>query len=133
MVEMELTKIVIRETSNQQYIFLKEKTGPRTFPIVIGFFEADVINRKVHDIKTPRPLTHDLLANLIVDLGGHLRKVVVNDLRNNTFFARLHIERDGDQLEVDSRPSDAIALAVHVGCPIFVAESVLDEVAIQPQ
>ena len=133
MVEMELTKIVIRETSNQQYIFLKEKDGTRTFPIVIGFFEADVINRKVHDIKTLRPLTHDLLANLIRELGGKLRRIVVNDLKNNTFFARLLIDRDGQLLEVDSRPSDAIALAVHVGVPIFVAESVLDEVAIQPQ
>jgi bifunctional DNase/RNase len=133
MVEMELTKIVIRETSNQQYIFLREKDGPRTFPIVIGFFEADVINRKVREIKTPRPMTHDLAANLIAELGGKLVKVVVNQLKNNTFFARLLVEQNGTVLEVDSRPSDAIALAVHVGCPIFVAEEVLDEVAIQPQ
>ena len=133
MVEMELTKIVIRETSNQQYIFLREKDGQRTFPIVIGFFEADVINRKVRDVKTPRPMTHDLAASLITELGGRMTKVVVNQLKNNTFFARLLVERDGTLLEVDSRPSDAIALAVHVGCPIFVAEEVLDEVAPQPQ
>ena len=133
MIEMELTKIIIREKVNQQYIFLREKGGERTFPIVIGFYEADVINRKVRDVKTPRPLTHDLLLGVIEQLGGKLEKVVVNDLSNNTFYARLMIAKDGGMLEVDSRPSDAIALAVHVECPIFVAEKVLDEVAIQPQ
>ena len=133
MVEMELTKIIIREKVNQQYIFLREKGGERTFPIVIGFYEADVINRKVRDVKTPRPLTHDLLLGVIEQLGGKLEKVVVNDLSNNTFYARLMIAKDGGMLEVDSRPSDAIALAVHVECPIFVAEKVLDEVALRPQ
>ncbi len=133
MVEMELTKIIIREKVNQQYIFLREKDGQRTFPIVIGFFEADVINRKVRDIKTPRPMTHDLLLGVIDQMGGTLARVMVSDLSSNTFYARLLIERDGESIEVDSRPSDAIALAVHVGCPIFVAEKVLDEVAIQPQ
>jgi bifunctional DNase/RNase len=134
MVEVELTKIVIRETSNQQYIFLREKVGQlRQFPIVIGLFEAEAINRRVREIATPRPMTHDLLANLIASLGGKLQKVVVNQLKNNTFFARLLIEQDGVLHEVDSRPSDAIALAVHESCPIFVAEEVLDEVAIQPQ
>ncbi len=133
MVEMELTKIIIREKVNQQYIFLREKDGERTFPIVIGFYEADVINRKVRDIKTPRPLTHDLLLGVIEQLGGKLEKVVVTDLSNNTFYARLMIAKDGGMLEVDSRPSDAIALAVHVECPIFVAEKVLDEVALRPQ
>ena len=131
MIEMELTKIIIREKVNQQYIFLREKGGERTFPIVIGFYEADVINRKVRDIKTPRPLTHDLLLGVIEQLGGKLEKVVVNDLSNNTFYARLMISKADGMLEVDSRPSDAIALAVHVGCPIFVAEKVLDEVALQ--
>jgi len=133
MIEMELTKIIIREKVNQQYIFLREKGGERTFPIVIGFYEADVINRKVRDVKTPRPLTHDLLLGVIEQLGGKLEKVVVNDLSNNTFYARLMIAKDGGMLEVDSRPSDAIALAVHVECPIFVAEKVLDEVALRPQ
>ena len=133
MVEMELTKIIIREKVNQQYIFLREKEGQRTFPIVIGFFEADVINRKVREIRTPRPMTHDLLLSVVSELGGTLARIVVNDLANNTFYARLHIERNGETLEVDSRPSDAIALAVNEGCPIFVAEKVLDEVAIQPQ
>ena len=132
MVEMELSRIVIRETSNQQYIFLREKDGPRTFPIVIGFFEAEVINRKVREIRTPRPMTHDLLASLIGELGGNLERIVVSQLMDNTFYANLHIARNGETLEVDCRPSDAIALAVHAGCPIFVAEEVLETVLQQP-
>jgi uncharacterized protein len=132
MVEMELSRIVIRETSNQQYIFLREKDGPRTFPIVIGFFEAEVINRKVREIRTPRPMTHDLLASLITEMGGVLEKVVVNQLMDNTFYAKLHILKDDGIIEVDSRPSDAIALAVHADCPIFVAEEVLETVLQQP-
>ena len=129
-VEMELTRIMISETADQQVIVLKEKEGERSFPIVIGIFEATAIDRRVKDIQTPRPLTHDLLASVIEHLGGTLERVVVNELRNHTFYAQLQVRRDDEMIEVDSRPSDAIALAVtcdhHV--PIFVAEDVLDEV-----
>jgi len=132
MVEMELTKIVIRETAGQQYIFLREKDGERrTFPIVIGYFEADVINRKVLEQPTARPLTHDLAGNLITALGGRLDRIVVSQLKHNTFYAHLLIELNGETIEVDSRPSDAIALAVQAECPIFVAEEVLEVVALQ--
>ncbi len=132
MVEMELTKIVIRETAGQQYIFLKEKGGEgRTFPIVIGYFEADVINRKVLEQQTARPLTHDLAGNLVTALGGRLDRIVVSHLKHNTFYAHLLIEQNGQTIEVDSRPSDAIALAVQAECPIFVAEEVLEVVALQ--
>ena len=132
MVEMELTKIVIRETAGQQYIFLREKDGERrTFPIVIGYFEADVINRKVLEQPTARPLTHDLAGNLITALGGRLDRIVVSHLKHNTFYAHLLIELNGQTIEVDSRPSDAIALAVQAECPIFVAEEVLEVVALQ--
>ena len=127
---MELTRIMISETADQQVIVLKEKDGERSFPIVIGIFEATAIDRHVKDIQTPRPLTHDLLAGVISHMGGRLEGVLVNELRDHTFYARLRIRRDDELVEVDSRPSDAIALAVtcDYDVPIFVAEEVLDEV-----
>ena len=127
-IECELVKIVIRETSDQQYIFLKEKEGDRAFPIVIGYFEASAIDRRVRGVSTPRPMTHDLLSNTIEALGAEVRRVVVNRLHENTFFAQLVVVRDDEELTIDCRPSDAIALAVSVGAQIFVAESVIDAV-----
>jgi hypothetical protein len=123
---MELSRLVIRETDDEQVIVLKEKDGDRKFPIVIGIYEASVINRKIRGIRTPRPLTHDLVASVIKESGARLHRIVVNDLREGTFFARLVLDRDGKELEVDARPSDAIALAISTGAPIFVAESVLE-------
>ena len=128
MVEMELTRILIAETRDGQIIVLKEKNGERAFPIVIGYFEAAAIDRHVKEIPMPRPLTHDLLSSVIRAFGGTLERVVINDLRDNTFFGRLIIKRNGETLDVDSRPSDAIALAVLTSTPIFVEEHVLDEV-----
>ncbi len=127
LVPMQLSKIVISETSDQQYIFLREKGGSRQFPIVIGIFEAAAIDRRVKDLPSPRPLTHDLIGNVIKALGGRLDRIVVNALKDNTFYARLVVALDGRVVEVDSRPSDAIALAVQGDVPIFVDESVLDE------
>jgi hypothetical protein len=128
MIEMELTRILIAENRDVQVIVLKEKNGERAFPIVIGFFEAAAIDRHVKEVPTPRPLTHDLLNSVIKSMGGTLDRILVNDLRDNTFFGTLVIRRNGDTIEVDSRPSDAIALAVLNSAPIFVAEHVLDEV-----
>ena len=128
MVEMELTRILIAETREGQVIVLKEKNGERAFPIVIGFFEAAAIDRHVKEIPSPRPLTHDLLSSVIREMGGTLERINVNDLRDNTFYGQLIIKRAGEEIVVDSRPSDAIALAVQNGVPIFVAERVLDEV-----
>lgn len=128
MVEMELTRILIAETRDGQIIVLKEKNGNRAFPIVIGYFEAAAIDRHVKEIPMPRPLTHDLLSSVIKAFGGKLERVVVNDLRDNTFYGRLIIKCDGETIDVDSRPSDAIALAVQNGAPIFVEERVLEEV-----
>ena len=128
MVEMELTRILIAETRDGQIIVLKEKNGTRACPIVVGYFEAAAIDRHVKEIPMPRPLTHDLLSAVIKAFGGTLERVVINDLRDNTFFGRLIIRCDGEILDVDSRPSDAIALAVKNGAPIFVEEHVLDEV-----
>ena len=128
-VRMVLARIVISETSDQQVIVLREKDGERSFPIIIGIFEAVSIDRHLKGITIPRPLTHDLIENVIREMGGKLARIVVNDLRENTFYARLHISRDGEDIEVDSRPSDAVALAVRVGCPVFVEDSVLNKVS----
>ena len=129
MIEMQLSRIVIRETSDQQSVHLREKDGSRQFPIVIGIFEAWAIDRRVRDRKTPRPMTHDLMASLVDALGGKLTRIVISDLKNNTFYAKLIFERGGgDTVEVDARPSDAIALAVHLDAPIFVDESVIEAV-----
>ncbi len=125
---MELTRIIINEASDSHIIYLKEVDGERRFPIVIGIFEASSIDRRIRNQPTPRPLTHDLLASAIELLGGELQDVVISELREHTFYAKLRVRHDGEIVEVDSRPSDAIALAVTVDVPIYVAEEVLDEV-----
>ena len=127
-VQMELTRIIINENNEQQIIFLKEVDGERTFPIVIGIFEATSIDRRVKGLPAPRPLTHDLLANTIELLGGELQDIFISELRDHTYFAKLRIRLNGELVEVDSRPSDAIALAVTAKVPIYVAEDVLGEV-----
>jgi len=128
-VPMELHKIIISEMMEQQIIMLKEVDGERKFPIVIGSSEAMAIDRRLKGIPTPRPLTHDLLANIIESMGGNIEKIEINNLENHTFFARIFIRQDGQVLEIDSRPSDAIALGIATMVPIFVAEHVLDEVS----
>ena len=127
MVEVELSKILITETSEHQAIWLREKGGKRTFPILISIFEAIAINRKVRGESTPRPLTHDLLASVIENLDGEVTRVIVNALRRDIYYAKLIIQQNGRTVEVDSRPSDAVALAVRTGSPIFVAEEVLEQ------
>lgn len=134
-VEMELSRVLIAEFTGDQLIFLREKSGQRTFPIVIGTNEALAINRRLHGEKTARPLTHELLESVMVALGGKLEKIVIEDLRyltpddpRQTFIATLHIRQGEKVVEVDSRPSDAIALGASLTAPIFVAESVLESV-----
>ncbi len=124
-VRMELSRIFIREMTDMQIIELTEVDGERTFPIVIGLPEAFAIERRLKGIDIPRPQTHDLLASVIRYMGGHLKEIVVTDLVDGTFFAKLIIEQDGQDVEIDSRPSDAIALGVAEDIPIFVAERVL--------
>ena len=111
-VEMELNKIIISEMQDEQIIILREVDGERTFPIVIGSSEAFAIDRRLKGIVHPRPLTHDLLADVIEKLGGELDHIEINDLHKHTFFARLFIRRDDQTIEIDSRPSDAIALGI---------------------
>ncbi len=129
MVEMELSKIVINEASEEQVIILKEKKGGRAFPIVIGIYEAAALDRQIRNVKTARPLTHDLIVNILGGLNARVAKVVVNDLQNNTFYARIVLGVNGKEIEIDSRPSDAIVLAAHLKSPIFVEEQILDKLA----
>jgi hypothetical protein len=131
-VQCELVKILITETAEPQVIVLKEVDGERQFPILIGISEAVAIDREVKGFQPQRPLTHDLLASTIESLHGRLERIEVCDLRDNTFFAKLMIQQAGEWVEVDARPSDAIALAVRVQVPVYVAESVLDEVCGTP-
>ncbi|KAA3599180.1 MAG: bifunctional nuclease family protein [Candidatus Scalindua sp. AMX11] len=128
MVHMELSRIMISENSDHQIIVLKEKDGQRSFPIVIGLHEAWAIDRAVKGIPTPRPLTHDLLTNVIVQLCGGILRIEVSELKNNTFYAKIIVNKNGSNLEIDSRPSDAIALAMQNSTPIYVSQTVLDEV-----
>ena len=128
-IEAELSKIIINETSDQQVIVLKEKNGERSFPIVIGIVEIFAIDRRLKGITPPRPMTHDLLDSIITNLGGKVEKIVVNDLRHHTFYAQITINANGKKFEIDSRPSDAIALGVVSSTPIFVADHVFDQAA----
>jgi bifunctional DNase/RNase len=124
--EVELSRIIINEASDQQIIVLKERNGQRSFPIVIGIVEIFAIDRRLKGIKPPRPMTHDLLDSVIENLGANIEKIVINDLRNHTFYARIHLALNGRTVEVDSRPSDAIALGVASNAPIYVADHVFD-------
>jgi uncharacterized protein len=125
--EAELTKIIINEMSDQQIIVLKERHGQRSFPIVIGIVEIFAIDRRLKGIKPARPMTHDLLVSIIENLGAKVEKIVINDLSNHVFYARIHLSLNGDTIEIDSRPSDAIALGTAVNAPIFVADHVFDQ------
>lgn len=127
-VRMELSRVLITELSEQQMIFLREVDGERSFPIMIGINEVLAIDRRLKNQRPPRPMTHELLANVLETLGGKLDRIVINDLMNHTFIATLHITCHGETFEIDSRPSDAIALGVAFGTPIFVAEHVLENV-----
>jgi len=124
--EAELSRIVIDEQSDQQIIVIKEKNGNRSFPIVIGIVEILAIDRRLKGILPPRPMTHDLLGNVIEGLGAQTEKIVINDLRHHTFFAKIHLSLDGRTVAIDSRPSDAIALGVAREVPIYVADHVFD-------
>lgn len=131
MVQVELSKIIIDEKRQDQIIVLKEKNGDRQFPIVIGFLEASSIKMKISGIEAPRPMTHDLLVSVVGLLDAKLNSVVIDQMVNNTFHAKLElISKDGQKKIIDSRPSDGIALAVRTGAAIFVDEEVLKKTAI---
>ncbi len=132
LVEMELSRVIISEINDQQVIYLREVDGERSFPILIGIFEATIINRRLLEDPPPRPLTHQLLKSAIEELGGEVQDIVVNSLRDHTYYAVVRIRKDGELIEVDSRPSDAIALSVQFDPPkpIYVNQEVLDEAII---
>ena len=125
LIKVELSRIIIDEKRQDQVIVLKEKDGERQIPIVIGFMEASSIKIKISGVDVPRPMTHDLLLQVIEDLGGSLEKVVIDKLVNNTFFAKLELKtKDGETKVIDARPSDSIALAVRSKAPMYVSEEV---------
>jgi bifunctional DNase/RNase len=128
-VEMQLARIIISEINESQVVFLKEVGGERQFPILIGIFEATSIDRRVKEISRPRPLTHDLIVEIVEAMGAELDSVVISELRDATYFANLRIKSDGELIEIDARPSDAIAIAVTCSppLPIYVEEEVLEE------
>ena len=128
-VEMQLAKIIISEINENQVVFLKEVGGQRQFPILIGIFEATSIDRRVKSIERTRPLTHDLLVSIVETMGGELDSVVISELKEHTYYANLRIRFEGELMEVDARPSDAIAVAVTCDppLPIYVEEDVLNE------
>jgi uncharacterized protein len=114
-------------------LILSEVDGNRRLPIIIGTFEAQAIALELESIKPPRPMTHDLLKNLVLSFNSNVEQIVINDLNEGTFFAQIHCRNDEEGFELDARPSDAIALAIRFGAPIFVNSKVLDEAGIQTE
>ena len=130
MIEMDIDSIRVSLMNYQRVVILKEKNAQRYLPIWIGPAEAESIAIKLQDVSVPRPLTHDLLGDVIERLGGRIASILVSDLSNDTFYAKIVLEQNGSQVEIDSRPSDAIALAVRARVPIFAAESVLEKAGV---
>ncbi len=127
LVQCRLSKVIMSENHDRQIIVLEEVEGDRKFPIIIGFLEVFAIHRFVNDEKPPRPLTHELLGNIMDGLDINLDRVVVTELKNMTFYADLVLSQDGREVHIDSRPSDAIAMAVQRGAPILVEEDVIEQ------
>lgn len=126
-VEMKVSGLALDSISNMPIIILKDLEEKRSLPIWVGVFEANAIALELEKVTTPRPMTHDLIRNLLEALNAHVEKIVVNDLRDNTFYATIYLILDGDEVQVDSRPSDAIALALRTKSPIFVSEDVVNK------
>ena len=132
MVRVELARIMISDNQAQQVIWLKEKGGSRSFPILIGPFEAMAIRNRILGNRPERPLTHDLITDLIRQLGGTVKRLEVSKLEDEVFFALLVVEQNGSTLSIDCRPSDGIAISVRCEIPIFVADEVMNKVATEP-
>lgn len=132
MIEVTIDSIRVSLMSHHRIVVLKEQEGERLLPIWIGPFEADAITIQLQGMDAARPLTHDLLKSVIETLGAEVMHIVVTGLENTTFYAQIVLDVDGDTMEIDSRPSDAIALAVRVNAPIYVADEVMEQACIQP-
>ena len=126
LIEMTIKGLMVDPITNMPIVILKDKEGDRVLPIWVGIFEANAIALQIENIATPRPMTHDLLRNIITDLEGQVDRVVVCDLNDNTFYAIIHLTVKGERVAVDARPSDAIALALRTRSPILVDETVID-------
>src|SRR5436190_23795063 len=124
-VEMKIRGLMMDPVTNMPIVILKDTAGDTVLPIWVGIYEANAIALEIEKVTTPRPMTHDLIKNVLVGLESQVRKVVVTELRDDTFFAVIWVERDGRIISIDSRPSDALALALRVDCPIFVEDEVL--------
>jgi bifunctional DNase/RNase len=127
LIEMFIKGLMIDPVTNMPIVILRDDGNARTLPIWVGPVEANAIALQIENVTPARPMTHDLLSNVLVDLGASLQRVVISDLRDGTFFAYLELDRDGEVLFVDSRPSDALALSLRVRAPVFVDVRVLDE------
>jgi uncharacterized protein len=125
-IEMSIKGLMVDPITNMPIVILRDKDGQKVLPIWVGIFEANAIALQIENISTPRPMTHDLLRNVIQDLKASVQKVVVCDLQENTFYALIYLSLNGDTLAVDARPSDAIALALRTRAPIFVEDTVID-------
>jgi bifunctional DNase/RNase len=124
--EMVIKGLMVDPVTNMPIVILREKDGERVLPIWVGIFEANAIALQIENISTPRPMTHDLLRNVIHDLNGKVERVVVSDLKETTFYALIYLNVGGEHVAVDARPSDAIALALRTQAPIFVEDRVID-------
>ena len=126
LIEMTIKGLMVDPITNTPIVILKDKEGDRVLPIWVGVFEANAIALQLENVSTPRPMTHDLLRNIITDLDGRVDRIVVSDLKDSTFFALIHLTVKGEGIAIDARPSDAIALALRTRAPILVEESVID-------
>ena len=117
--EMKIRGLMMDPATNMPIVILKDANGPTLLPIWVGIYEANAIALEIEKVATPRPMTHDLIKNLLMGLEAQVRKVVVNELKDDTFYALIWLERDGQVMSIDSRPSDALALALRVDCPIL--------------
>ena len=126
LIEMSIKGLMVDPITNLPIVILKDKQGERVLPIWVGIFEANAIALQIENIATPRPMTHDLLRNVISDLDGQVDRIVVTDLKDNTFYAVIHLTVRGERVAIDARPSDAIALALRTHSPILVDETVID-------
>lgn len=124
-VEMKIRGLMMDPVTNMPIVVLKDVNGNSILPIWVGIYEANAIALEIEKVSTPRPMTHDLIKTLLLGLGTGMRKVVVSELKDDTFYAVIWLERDGELISVDSRPSDALALALRLDCPIFVDDTVL--------
>ena len=127
MIEMKVKGLTLDPLTNVPIVILREAEGERSLPIWVGIFEAHAIAREIEEFQTPRPMTHDLIKNIISGVKGRVTRILISDLRDNTFFAEILLAINGSEISIDSRPSDAIALALRMSAPIFVEEKVLEE------